>query len=152
MRLTGEARRIELASPRLPAPVMVNYSFAVEDNLVEVTEFSARMGSSSLSHVSARLTGRDDPVLELRSGNAAINITEVFGWRTWHPALEHILQGVDTLDGTFTLTALKINGRLYRPLAWKVIAGGEFDHILYQAPFLPGPARPRERNVQLCSG
>jgi len=139
MRLTGEARRIELSSPKLPAPVMFNSSFAVEDNLVEITEFSARMGSSSLSHVSALLTGRDDPVLELRSGNATIDITEVFGWRRWLPALEHILQGVDSLAGKFTLTALKINGRLYRPLAWKVIATGEFDHILFHAPVLPGP-------------
>ncbi len=139
MRLTGEARRIELESPRLPVPVLVNSSFAVEDNLVEITDFSARMGSSSLSHVSALLTGRDDPVLELRSGNAAIDITEVFGWRTWHPALEHILQGVDTLAGKFSLTALKINGRLYRPMTWKVLAAGEFDHIFFQAPILPGP-------------
>jgi AsmA-like C-terminal region/AsmA family len=139
MRLTGEARRIEFTSPKLPAPVMVNYSFAVEDNLVDITEFSARMGSSSLSHVSALLTGRDDPVLELRSGNATININEGFGWRRWHPALAHILQEVDTLAGKFTLTALKINGRLYRPLTWKVIAAGEFDHILFHAPDLPGP-------------
>jgi len=139
MRLTGEARQIELASPRLPAPVMVNYSFAAENNLVEITEFSARMGSSSLSHVSALLTGRDDPVLQLRSGNATINITEVFGWRRWHPALEHLLQAVDTLAGKFTLTELEINGRLYRPLAWKVVAAGEFDHILFHALVLPGP-------------
>ena len=138
MRLTGEARQIELASPRLPAPVSVNYSFAVEDNLVEITELSARMGSSSLSHVSALLTGRDDPVLELRSGNAAINITEVFGWRTWHPALEHLLQGVDTLAGKFTLTELKINGHLYRPEAWRIIAGGALDRIVVQSPMLPG--------------
>ena len=139
MRLTGEARNIEFSSPRLPAPVTVNYSFAVEDNLLEITELSARMGSSSLSHVSARLTGRDDPVLELRSGNAAINITEVFGWRTWHPALEHLLQGVDTLAGKFTLTALKVNGHLYRPEAWRIIAHGELDRIVFHAPMLPGP-------------
>ena len=138
MRLTGEARKIELASPRLPAPVTVNYSFAVEDNLLEITELSARMGSSSLSHVSALLTGRNDPVLELRSGNAAINITEVFGWRTWHPALEHLLQGVDTLAGKFTLTALTINGHLYRPEAWRIIASGELDRIVFQSPLLPG--------------
>ncbi len=141
MRLTGEARGIELTSPRVPAPVTINSSFAVEDNLVEITEFSARMGSSSLSHVSARLTGRDDPMLDLKSGNARINITEVFGWRTWHPALEHILQAIDTLEGTFSLTELRIIGRLSRPQTWKVNASGEFYHILYQDKLLPGPAR-----------
>ncbi len=139
MRLTGEARQIEFTSPRLPAPVTVNYSFAVEDNLLDITDFSARMGSSSLSHVSALLTGRENPVLELRSGNAAINITEVFGWRTWHPVLEHILRGVDTLAGRFTLTALRINGHLYKPEEWKVIASGVLDRIVFASPVLPGP-------------
>ena len=138
MRLTGEARQIEFASPRLPVPVTVNYSFAVEDNLLEITELSARMGSSSLSHVSALLTGRDDPVLELRSGSAAINITEVFGWRRRHPALEHLLKDVDTLAGKFTLTALKINGHLYRPEAWRIITSGELDRVVFQSPILPG--------------
>jgi hypothetical protein len=138
LRLTGEADHIEFASPRLPVPVTVNYSFTVEDNLLEITELSARMGSSSLSHVSALLTGRDDPVLELRSGSAAINITEVFGWRTWHPALEHLLQGVDTLAGKFTLTALKINGHLYQPEAWRIIASGVLDRIVFHSPILPG--------------
>jgi hypothetical protein len=138
MRVTGEARHIEFTSPRLPVPVAVNYSFIVEDNLLEITELSARMGSSSLSHVSALLTGRDDPVLELRSGSAAIDITEVFGWRTWHPALEHLLQGVDALAGKFTLTALKINGHLYKPEAWRIIASGALDRIVFQSPALPG--------------
>jgi hypothetical protein len=139
MRMTGEARRIEFTSPRLPAPVMVNYSFAVEENLLEITELSARMGSSSLSHVSALLSGRDDPVLDLRSGSAAINITEVFGWRTWHPALEQLLRPVDTLAGKFTLTALRINGHLYRPQEWKIHASGELDRIVFHAAALPGP-------------
>lgn len=138
MRMTGEARKIELTSPRLPAPVAVNYSFVVEDNLVEITDLSARMGSSSLSQVSALLTGRNDPVLELRSGRAAINITEIFEWRTWHPALEHLLQGVDTLSGKFTLTALTINGHLYRPEAWRITAQGALDRIVVQSPLLPG--------------
>ncbi len=138
LRLIGEARHIEFSSPRLPAPVMVNYSFTVEDNLLEITELSARMGTSSLSHVSALLTGRDNPVLELRSGNAAINITEIFGWRTWHPALEHLLEGVDTLAGKFTLTALRINGHLYRPETWRIMASGVLDRIVFHAPILPG--------------
>ncbi len=139
MRLTGEARHIEFASPRLPVPVTVNYTFTVEDNLLEISELSARMGSSSLSHVSALLTGRDNPVLELRSGNASINITEVFGWRTWHPALERLLRKVDTLAGKFTLAALKIDGHLYKPEEWRIMAGGVLDHIVFASPALPGP-------------
>jgi hypothetical protein len=138
MRLTGEAHRIEFASPRLPVPVTVNGSFTVEDQLLEITGLSARMGSSSLSHVSALLTGRDNPELEIRSGNAAIDITEVFGWRTWHPALEHFLQRVDILSGNFTLASLKLKGPLLQPAKWKVNASGMLDHIVFHSPILPG--------------
>ena len=54
--------------------------------------------------------------------------------------LEHLLQGVDTLAGTFSLTALKINGPLYRPLAWKVIAARRVrSRSFFSAPLLPGP-------------
>lgn len=139
LRMTGEARQIEFASPRLPVPAKLSFSFVVEDNLVEVSELSARMGSSSLSHVSARLRGRDNPVLEVPSGNASINITEVFGWRTRHPAVERLLQGVDALAGTFTLSALTINGPLHRPEAWKITAAGALDRVVFRMPALPGP-------------
>ena len=138
LRLTGEARHIEIESPRIPAPVMIDTRFILEDNLLEVSELSARLGTSTLSHVSAQLVGRNDPELEIRSGNAAINITEVFGWRQWHPALEHSLQKVDALAGNFTLSSLKLKGPLFRPEEWKVNAGGMVDHIVFNSAFLPG--------------
>jgi len=138
LRLTGEARQIEIESPRIPAPLMIDSRFIVEDNLLEVSELSARLGSSSLSHVSARLAGRDDPELEIQSGNAGINITEIFGWRQRHPALERFLQSVDTLAGNLTLTSLNVKGPLFRPEAWNVNAGGMVDHIVFNSPFLPG--------------
>ncbi|HEX8874192.1 MAG TPA: AsmA family protein [Nitrosospira sp.] len=119
LRLIGQARRIVIESPRMPAPLILDSRFIVEDNLLDVSELSARLGSSSLSHVSARLVGRNNPDLEIRSGNAAINITEIFSWRTWHPALEQILQGVDSMAGNFTLTSLKLKGRLLQPEEWK---------------------------------
>jgi hypothetical protein len=138
LRLTGEARHIEIESPRLPAPLKIDSRFIVEDNLLEVSELSARLGSSSLSHVSAQLAGRNDPELEIQSGNAAINITEVFGWRQWHPALEHFLQRVDNVAGNFTLTSLKLKGPLFRPEEWKVNASGVVDNIVFNSAFLPG--------------
>ncbi len=138
LRLAGQARRIEIDSPRIPAPLVLDSRFIVEDNLLEVTELSARLGSSSLSHVSARLVGRNNPELEIRSGNAAMNITEIFSWRTWHPALEQILQGVDAMAGKFTLTSLKLKGRLLQPEKWKISASGILDRIVFNSSSLPG--------------
>ena len=138
LHLTGQARSIEIDSPRMPAPLILDSRFIVEDNLLDVSELSARLGSSSLSHVSARLVGRNNPDLEIRSGNAAINITEIFSWRTWHPALEQILQGVDAMAGNFTLTSLKLKGRLLQPEEWKISATGILDHIVFNSSFLPG--------------
>ncbi|HTP06407.1 MAG TPA: AsmA-like C-terminal domain-containing protein [Nitrospirota bacterium] len=138
LRLTGQARRIGIESPWIPAPLMFDSHFMVEDNLLDVTELSARIGSSSFSHVSARLVGRNNPEIEIRSGNAAINITEIFKWRTWHPALEQLLKGVDALAGNFTLTSLKLKGHLFRPEDWNISATGILDHIVFNSSFLPG--------------
>jgi hypothetical protein len=138
LRLTGQARRIEIDSPRMPAPLILDSRFIVEGNLLDVTELSARLGSSSLSHVSARLVGRNNPRLEIRSGSAAINITEIFSWRTWHPALEQVLQGVDAMAGNFTLTALNLKGHLLQPEEWKISATGILDRIVFKSSFLPG--------------
>jgi hypothetical protein len=138
LRRTGQARSLELESPRMPSPLILDSRFIVEDNLLDVTELSARLGSSSLSHVSARLVGRNNPDLEIRSGNATINITEIFSWRTWHPALEQILQGVDAMAGNFTLTSLKLKGRLLQPEKWKISASGILDRIVFNSSFLPG--------------
>jgi hypothetical protein len=138
LRLTGQARRIIIESRRIPAPLMLDSHFIVEDNLLDVTELSAWLGSSSLSHVSARVVGRNNPELEIRSGNAAINITEIFKWRTWHPALEQSLKGVDTLAGNFALTSLKLKGYLFQPEEWKISATGILDRIVFNSSFLPG--------------
>jgi hypothetical protein len=138
LRLTGQARRIGIESPRIPAPLMLDGHFIVEDNLLDVTELSVRLGSSSFSHVSARVVGRNNPELKIRRGNAAINITEIFKWRTWHPAMEQILKGVDTLAGNVTLTSLKLEGHLFQPEQWKISTTGILDHVVFNSSFLPG--------------
>jgi hypothetical protein len=138
LRLTGQARRVEIRSPRIPAPLILDSRFIVEDNLLDVTDLSTQLGSSSLSHVSARLVGRKNPEIEIRGGKAAINITEIFNWRRWHPALERALQGVEAIAGNVTLTSLKLKGRLLQPEKWKFSATGILDHIVFNSSFLPG--------------
>ena len=44
LRLTGEARHIEIESPRIPAPLMIDSRFIVEDNLLEVSELISPPG------------------------------------------------------------------------------------------------------------
>jgi hypothetical protein len=138
LRLTGEARHIELASPRIPAPLELDSRFLLEDSLLEVSELSARMGTSALYHVSARLAGRKDPELDIKSGSAGINLAEVFGWRTQYSAIEQYLQNVETAAGNLTITSLKLNGPLHRPGKWKVHTSGTVDHIVFNSSFLPG--------------
>ncbi|HTG01148.1 MAG TPA: AsmA-like C-terminal domain-containing protein [Nitrospirota bacterium] len=139
MRMTGEFQEIHMESPRLPVPVTVNSRFAVEDNLAEVTDFSARFGASTITHVTARLVGRTHPELEVQRGTASIDMTQIFAWRSWHPALENVLKDVDDVGGRFTLTSLTLAGPLEKPEAWKIHASGALDHIIVLAPIFPGP-------------
>lgn len=139
MRMTGEFENIEMESPRLPVPVTVNSRFAVEDNLAEVSDFSARFGSSTVTRVFASVAGRTNPRLDVRQGNASIDITQLYGWRDWHPALENALKGVDDVAGRFKLTSLAITGPLEQPETWKIHAAGVLDHVFVRAPIFPGP-------------
>jgi hypothetical protein len=138
LRLDGEARRVEIESPRIPAPLVLGSRFLLEDNLLEVSELSASLGSSTLSHVSARLAGRKDPRIEILSGSAAIDLAEVFGWRTQYPVTEQSLQKVDTLAGKLTVASLSLNGPLFRPGQWKFTTSGIVDHMVFNSSLLPG--------------
>lgn len=152
MRMTGEFENIVMESPRLPAPVTVNSRFAVEDNLAEVNDFSAQFGASRITHVFARLTGRTHPELDVRQGQASIDMTQLFRWRSRHPALERVLRDVDDISGRFTLASLLLKGPLEKPETWTIHASGVLDRVIVRAPLFPGPVSLLKGDFRYASG
>ena len=138
LKIDGATEKIVVNSPLLPSPLTVSGKFTAGENTITVFDTSVRIGESSLSHVSASITGREKPVLEVRDGGAIIDLGEVFQWRTRYNALNNVLQGVDRLEGTMTISSTRFDGPLFQPEAWKITASGNVDRILFSSSFLPG--------------
>lgn len=138
-KITGEMKDVLAESRWLPAPVSVSTRFRIDDNTLEVTGLSARLGASTLSDVSASITGRESPKLEILSAKALIHAGEFFQWRSKYPALDAALSGVDDVRGNLTVSSLTFKGPLFHPERGKITAAGGLDHVIVSGEMLPGP-------------
>ncbi|HUI44784.1 MAG TPA: AsmA-like C-terminal domain-containing protein [Nitrospirota bacterium] len=138
LKITGATKNIVINSSLLPAPLTMSGNFAAEENTITVSDTSVRLGESLLFHVTASITGREKPALEVRDGGAIIHLGEVFQWRTQYSTLNNVLQGVEGLDGTVTISSTNFKGPLFQPDVWKISAIGTLDHIVFSSSFLPG--------------
>ncbi|HEX9022064.1 MAG TPA: AsmA-like C-terminal domain-containing protein [Nitrospirota bacterium] len=149
--ITGEVKDVLAESHWLPARLSVSTRFRINDNSLEVAGLSARLGASSLSDVSASITGRAKPVLEIHSARAFVHGGELFQWRSRSPALGAALGGVDDLQGNLTISSLTFKGPLLHPEAGRVTAGGGLDHVIVSALILPGPIGLLKGNFRYVS-
>ena len=139
LHITGAAKGMVIDSPLLPASLAVNGGFTLEENKVAISDTTVRLGTSSLSRVSASIIGRDAPLLEINSANAIIHAGELFQWRSMYPTLDAALKGVDDLKGDLTVTSFTFKGPLLHPETGTLSAAGGLDHVVIGASILPGP-------------
>ena len=139
LRIAGAAKDMVINYSLLPTSLAINGSFTVEEGRVAISDTSVRLGTSSLSSVSASISGRDAPVLEIHSARALIHGGELFQWRTKYPALDAALSGVDDLQGNLTVSALTFKGPLLHPETGKITAAGSLDNVFISSEILPGP-------------
>ncbi len=138
LKIAGAAKDIVVNSSRLPSPLAVNGEFMAEENKITISEASVHLGKSSLSHITASITGRKEPALEVLDGGAIIHLGEFFQWRSKYNSLYKILHGVNELDGMITISSMSFKGPLFRPETWKISALGSLDRIVFSSSLLPG--------------
>jgi AsmA-like protein len=137
--IAGSAKNIAVDSSLLPASLAVTGNFTAEDNKIAISDTSVILGTSSLSHVTANVSGRKEPALEILDGRALLHLGEVFQWRTQYSALQNVLNGVDELDGTVIISSVSFKGPLLQPETGKINATGNLDRIFFNSSFFPGP-------------
>jgi hypothetical protein len=138
-RITGQLQNVTLESNRLPASLSVNGGFNLEDRKLAVTGLSARLGRSSFSRATARLTWEKSLYLKVFSGNAAIALNDVYQWSSRSDELSEIRENVDSLEGTVKLSAIRLSGPLWEPRTWRIDATGSLEKVLLNTALLPGP-------------
>ena len=137
--ITGAAKNMVIAYPLLPTSLAVSGGFKVEEGRIAISDTFVRLGTSSLSNVSASISDRETPVLEILSARALIHGGELFRWRDKYPALDAALSGVDDLQGDLTLTSFTFKGLLFHPEKGRITAAGGLDHVFISSAILPGP-------------
>ncbi len=139
MAIAGEAGNVVLDWGPLPAPLSVTGQFIVEENRLMVSDFSAHLGHSALSRISASLSDRKNPVIGVKSGQAVINLGEVFLWGKRIGPIRDMLNKVKNLAGIVRLSSLHFSGPLFSPRTWKRALSGSLEHVALASPLLPGP-------------
>ncbi len=138
-RVRGQLKNVTVESNRLPAPLTVNGGFNLEDNKLAVTGLSARLGRSSFSRATARLTWKKPLYLKVFSGNAVIALNDVYQWSSRSDAMSALRKNIGSLEGTVKLSAIRLSGPLWEPRTWRIDATGSLEKVLLNTALLPGP-------------
>jgi len=139
LNIAGAAKGMVISSPLLPESLAISGKFTLEENKVAISDTTVRLGTSSLSRVSASIIGRDAPVVEINSANALIHAGELFQWRSKYPALDAAMKGIDDLKGDLTVSSFTFKGPLLHPETGTINAAGGLDHVIIGSSILPGP-------------
>jgi hypothetical protein len=149
--VSGEAINVVVVAPLLPAPLSVTSRFVIRENKITMADLSARIGKSSLSHVSAFLAEREKPAIRVLKGAAVMNLAEIFQWLRRYEALQDTLKDVKSLTGIVNLSSINIEGPLFNPALWDSAISGNIEQITIDSRLLPGPLTVSQGNVSLVS-
>ena len=139
MLVTGETQSVIVDSKLLPAPLAVSGGFSLDRDGIDLIRLSASAGKSSAADVSARFLWRMNQRIEVRSGRAAIDLDQVYQWRSSFSGLRDLLKNVTALKGTVTFSSVSFSGPIAHPETWKREMTGRAENIVVDSPLLPAP-------------
>ncbi|MDY6990406.1 MAG: AsmA-like C-terminal domain-containing protein [Thermodesulfobacteriota bacterium] len=104
--------------------------FTYDKTGVYVEDVAGKLGTSSVSGLSAGLKWGKGPFLEVKTGKTLISLGEVYPWLTSFEKPSHALNGLKSLKGAVALSALGIRGPLLRPEQWHVETKGKVENVV----------------------
>ena len=139
MLVTGETQSVIVDSKLFPAPLAVSGGFSLDRDSIDITNLSASAGKSSAADVSARFLWRKNQRIEVRSGRAAIDLDQVYQWRSSFSGLRDLLKDLTALKGTVRFSSVSFAGPIAHPETWKMDMTGRAENIVVNSPLLPAP-------------
>jgi hypothetical protein len=139
MTVSGSADNVIMKTRLLPAPLAVSGGFTVSRDAVEVKDLSVSLGRSRVSRLSARIDGKRNDRLVVRSGEATIALDQIYEWRFLSAPLRSLLKDVRKLSGTARLSQVNLSGPLEKPALWNMAFKGDAKDVIVDSPLLPGP-------------
>jgi len=131
--------RLNADYQRIPYPVMVkDGSLVLDGNRIALTNFTASVGKSSLTRLSAKFGWEKSPLLELSSKSATVDLAQLHAWLMQTEAIAKDLKNFKTVNGTVTLQNAKLSGPLFKPGRWRLKSKGGIQNLLVDSQLMPG--------------
>lgn len=119
--------------------IAVTGSVIARRNSILVRNLSLSGGKSTISGVSARFRWKKSPYLQIRSGQAAISLQDLYERRAWISPLKEKLRTVQGMTGLITFKTVNFIGPLLHPKRWTMLLEGSLEQVLLKSSLVPGP-------------
>ena len=104
---------------RIPYPVLFEGgNFVYEPTRIEIDNFYAKIGQSSLGKLSSSIGWAGTPNLTVQSDAAKFNLAELFAWLQSFERFKENLKNISSLEGTVSVQNLHIKGPFFSPHSW----------------------------------
>jgi len=115
-----------------------------EDRAFEASDLKVALGTSRLSHLSARVDWNATPAsLDVRAGAARITSGEAYPWLLAAGWLPDTPSNPKAVSGTLTLNSLHVTGPAPVPAEWRIELAGAAENLEIDAPQLQQWIAPR---------
>lgn len=129
----------------IPYPVEINGKFSYDGPTarVVVEDASGKVGESSFSQLSGRLSLAEESSFRITSGAATISLDEIYPWLPSLESTRDFLEMVDSADGIVKLDAVQAEGPLSRPGSWQFRADGHVKDVTVTSPHFRAPVEAK---------
>jgi hypothetical protein len=123
---------------RVPFPLKIDHGqFSFDGKGIGLKSLSGRIGKSSFSGLTARLDLGKEPTFETLSGEFSISLGEIYPWLASFEGLREVLNDIEAVKGTLSLTVKNLEGPLQEFRRWRFEASGKVGGLSTKMPLFP---------------
>jgi hypothetical protein len=112
--------------------------FSYDEIGVGIENLSGRVGSSSFSGLTAKLSFSKPAHIEIISGKSVVNLQEIYPWLLSFKSLNQELRDFKNIKGVLSLDDTKLKGPLLEPGQWSFNVKGNVENLSVDSGLLPG--------------
>ena len=124
----GSIQNLLVSSPLLPGVLTVARGQIIfEGDRLQVTNWNATVGKSSLAGLTANLKWGKPAILTANSGKTVVLLDEVYPWLQSHETLKHHVKNIQPLNGTLAFQSLAFEGPISAEAGSKLNLSGAIE-------------------------
>jgi hypothetical protein len=127
---------------RIPYPISINRGhFFYDETRIGLENLTGKLGKSSFSQVSANVSLKRDPYLEVKTAIFDVFLEEIYAWLVSIEGSPIRPEDIKTLQGDVHIESLSLKGPLLRPGKWQTKTSWETRNALVDLSLLPAPVK-----------